>query len=129
MSPLTDPIGDLLTRIRNAQSVGHASCTAPHSRLRLELCALLKKEGWIADVQVQGDPKRPEIEITFSTEKPPLRLTRVSKPGRRVYSGVQELKPVLRGFGVAILTTSQGLMTDTEARKRKIGGEVLCTIS
>lgn len=115
--------------MRNAQAVGHASCAAPHSRLRLELCNLLKREGWIADVQVLEDAKNREIVVTFSPEKPALEVTRVSKPGRRMYSGTKELKRVLRGLGIAILSTSQGLMTDSEARKRKIGGEVLCTIS
>ena len=129
MTYVTDPIGDLLTRMRNAQKAGKAVCTAPHSRLKLQLLELLKKEGWIADVQITGDVPKQEMEITFTKEKPSITFKRISKPGRRDYAGVKDLKPVLRGFGTAILTTSQGLMTDTQAREKNIGGEVLCTVS
>ena len=129
MTYVTDPIGDLLTRMRNAQKAGHATCRAPHSKLKQSLLELLKKEGWIADVSTVGDAPKLELEVTFSPEKPTLTLKRLSKPGRRDYAGVKELKPVLRGFGISILTTSQGLMTDKQAREKKVGGEVLCTVS
>jgi len=129
MSPVTDPIGDLLTRIRNAQKAKHDSCRAPWSRIKQELCELLKKEGWIADVKVVGEKPKQELEVTFSEEKLNIVIDRISKPGRRVYSGKADLKPILRGFGIAVLTTSQGLMTDVEARKKGVGGEVLCTLS
>jgi small subunit ribosomal protein S8 len=129
MSPVTDPIGDLLTRIRNAQAAKRDSCTVPHSRLKLELLHLLRQEGWIAGVSVEGEAPKQQIVVAFSSEKPMVTLKRVSTPGRRVYSGSRELKPVIRGFGIAILTTSKGLMTDKEARKQKIGGEILCTVS
>ncbi|MBI3331563.1 30S ribosomal protein S8 [Candidatus Peregrinibacteria bacterium] len=125
---VTDPIGDLLTRMRNAQKAGRTMCTAPWSGIKQELCELLKKEGWIADIAVTGEKPHQEIEVTFTTERPSLTLKRQSKPGRRIYKGATELMPVLRGFGIAVLTTSQGLMTDKEAKKKKIGGEVLCTI-
>jgi small subunit ribosomal protein S8 len=115
--------------MRNAQKAGKPSCTAPHSRLKLQLLELLKKEGWISEVKVLGDAPKLELEVTFNPEKSTLTLTRASKPGRRTYAGVADLKPVLRGFGIAILTTSQGLLTDGQARQKKIGGEVLCTIS
>ena len=97
--------------------------------MKKSLLELLKKEELISDVQVVGDSPKQELEVTFSESKPQLTLKRVSKPGRREYKGVKELKPVLRGFGMAILTTSQGLMTDVQAREKKMGGEVLCTIS
>ena len=129
MAVVSDPIGDLLTRMRNAEHVGHASCRAPHSRIKKELLEVLKKEGWITDVQVVGDAPKLEVEVTLNKEKGKLAIKRISKPGRRIYSGKTDLKPVLSGFGVAILTTSEGLMTDKEARKKGIGGEVLCTIS
>ena len=129
MTYVTDPIGDLLTRMRNAQKAGHATCKAPHSKMKLALLELLKNEGWISDVATIGDAPKLELEVTFNPEKPSLTLTRTSKPGRRDYAGVKDLKPVLRGFGIAILTTSQGLMTDAQAREKKVGGEVLCTIS
>jgi len=128
MTYVTDPSGDLLTRMRNAQGARRTSCMAPHSRLKQELCELLKREGWIEGYRIVGeDPKR-ELEVTFLPSKT-LELKRISKPGRRVYSGFEELKPVLRGYGCAIITTSQGLMTDAEARKKKMGGEVLCTVA
>jgi len=128
MTYVNDPIGDLLTRMRNAQSARKATCVAPHSRIKLELCELLKKEGWLQDVRVIGEAPKQEIEVTFVPGKT-IALKRISTPGRRVYSKSQELRPVLRGYGQAIITTSQGLMTDAEARKKKIGGELLCTIS
>lgn len=128
MSYVNDPIGDLLTRMRNAQDARKATCSAPHSKMKLQLCELLKKEGWIADVKVIGDAPKQDIEVTFDPEKK-LLLSRVSKPGRRVYAKSEELKPVLRGYGIAVLTTSEGIMTDADARRKKIGGEVLCTIA
>ena len=127
--PVTDPIADLLTRIRNAQHVRHEHCSCPWSRHKEEICNLLKKQGYLSEVQVEGEGKEKTITVHFSTDHPKLTLKRVSKPGRRVFAGRNDLKPVLSGFGIAIVTTSQGLMTDIEARKKKIGGEVLCTIS
>lgn len=124
----TDPIGDLLTRMRNAQAARRATCVAPHSRIKVELCELLKRNGWIDDVRVLGDEPKQKIEVVFK-KGPALAIYRRSTPGRRVYAGAAELRPILRGFGIAILTTSQGLMTDAEARAKHIGGEVLCTLS
>ncbi len=115
--------------MRNAQKAGKDSCVAPHSKLKLQLLELLKKEGWISGVEVIGDAPKLSLDVTFNPEKSSLTLTRASKPGRRTYAGVSDLKPVLRGFGMAVLTTSQGLLTDSQAREKKIGGEVLCTIS
>lgn len=129
MTPFTDPIGDLLTRMRNAQKARHTSCRAPWSRIKVELLTLLKREGWIADVRVTGESPRQEVEVTFAAEKPPLQIKRVSTPGQRIYRGSRGVQPVLRGYGIAVLTTSQGLLTDREARKKNVGGEVLCTIS
>ena len=129
MSYVTDPIGDLLTRIRNAQKAGKAVCSAPASKMKKQLLELLKREGIIADVKVVGEAPKQDLEVVFIEDQPRLTLKRISKPGRREYAGVSDLKPVLNGFGIAILTTSQGLMTDKEAREKKIGGEVLCTIS
>ena len=129
MPYLTDPIGDLVTRMRNAQMARRAACRAPWSKIKQELCEVLKREGWIADVRVVGDAPKQEIEVAFLPTKQRLTLKRISTPGRRVYAKSAELKPILRGYGAAILTTSEGLMTDGEARKRKLGGEVLCTVS
>lgn len=128
MSYVNDPIGDLLTRMRNAQDARKATCSAPWSKMKQQLCELLKKEGWIADVKVTGDAPKQNIEVTFDPAKK-LLLSRISKPGRRVYAKSEELKPVLRGYGIAVLTTSEGIMTDADARRKKIGGEVLCTVA
>jgi small subunit ribosomal protein S8 len=97
--------------------------------MKLELCELLKREGFIADVQVVGEAPHQEIEVTFAKDKPRLELKRMSKPGQRQYRGAKELRPVLHGFGMAVLTTSEGLLTDKEAKKRNVGGEILCTIA
>lgn len=129
MSPVTDPIGDLLTRIRNAQSVGRTQCRAPWSRLRQQLCELLVKEGWLGRVDVEGTMPKQELVVTFKSDRAALTLERISKPGRRIYRSVDELLPVLRGYGIAILSTSAGLLTDRQARMKKVGGELLCTIS
>lgn len=125
---VNDPIGDMLARLRNAQGARKEMCRVPHSRLKKELAELLKKEGWVADVAIEGEAPKQWLEITFIPGKT-LTLERISKPGRRVYRRTADMKPVLRGYGAAVLTTSKGLMTDTQARKEKIGGEVLCTIS
>ena len=127
--PVSDPIADLLTRIRNAQHARATSCRCPWSRHKEEICAVLKEAGFLADSQTEGKGEIRELVLTFARDLPPLELKRVSKPGRRVYMGVGEMRPVLRGLGIAVLTTNQGLMTDKEARKRGVGGEVLCTVS
>ncbi|MFH0769893.1 MAG: 30S ribosomal protein S8 [Candidatus Peregrinibacteria bacterium] len=129
MTYVTDPIGDLLTRIRNAQRARHSSCRASWSRIKEQLCEILRREGWIAEVRVVGEGVEKTVEVTFSPDKPTLTLKRISKPGRRVYHACTALKPVLNGYGIAILSTSQGLLTDREAREKKVGGEVLCSIS
>ena len=129
MPYLNDSTGDLLTRIRNAQHARRPSCRAMWSRLNEDLCRLLVREGWLKGVRIVGEAPKQDIEITFHPDKPALALKRISKPGRRVYAGNAELKPVMRGFGLAVLTTSRGLLTDREARAQKVGGEVLCTIS
>lgn len=89
----------------------------------------MKKDGWIDNVEKVGDDPKFELEITFASDKPKLEMARVSKPGRRVYEKSSTLKPVLRGFGTAFVSTSQGVMTDKEAREKNVGGEVLCTIA
>lgn len=129
MTYVNDPIGDLLTRMRNAQRARRTECRFSWSRIKQELCELLKKEGWIADVRIEGELPKQELVVTFASDRGPLHLKRVSKPGCRVYSSATDLQPVLQGFGVAVLTTSKGLLTDREAREKQVGGEVLCTIS
>jgi len=127
--PVTDPIADLLTRMRNAQHVRHEQCTCPWSRHKEQICEVLKKEGFISGLSVVGEGKDKIITVSFSPDHPELTLTRTSKPGRRVYCGKGEIKPVLRGYGVAVVSTSKGVMTDKEARREGVGGEVLCAVS
>lgn len=129
MSIVNDPIGDFLTRMRNAQAARRLSCAAPWSRIKEELCGVLKREGLIEEVRVtEEEPGKRQISVTFVPGRV-MQVKRISTPGRRVYAPFKALKPVMRGFGLAVITTSEGLMTDKEARKKKIGGEVLCTIS
>lgn len=128
MPIMNDPIGDMLTRLRNAQGARKEACLVPLSRIKKELAELLKKEGWIQDVAIVGDAPKQSLEISFVPGKT-LTLKRVSTPGRRVYQRSATLKPILRGYGISVLTTSKGLMTDKQARDQKVGGEVLCIIS
>ena len=128
----TDPIADMLTRIRNASMVSLTEVSMPSSKLKVELAKLLKSEGFIADYSVSEEGKFKVLSITLkydSKNKPVIsKLQRVSKPGLRSYSKAQNLPQVLGGLGVAIVSTSKGLMTDRKARKENIGGEVLCYI-
>ncbi|HUP25613.1 MAG TPA: 30S ribosomal protein S8 [Thermoanaerobaculia bacterium] len=129
---MTDPIADLLTRIRNALIAKHDRLELPSSQLKVNLCKLLEREGFIKGFRVHDRPPAKAIEIFlhYDREGAPAitSLRRVSKPGRRVYRGAEEIKPVLNGIGVAIVSTPQGLLTDTEARQRRVGGEVMCEI-
>jgi len=129
---MTDPISDLMTRIRNAHLAKHDRLDVPASKLKTELCRLLKDEGFVTNVRViDGEPQGTlRIYLRYSAEGQPAiqHMARVSKPGRRVYRQADDLKPVRNGMGVGILSTSQGLLTDTQARERRLGGEVLCEI-
>jgi len=129
---VTDPIADLLTRIRNAQRMGHAALSAPGSKLKLRLAEVLAAEGYLDGVSFEEDGKQGLIHITLRYGKgqsPAINeLRRVSRPGRRVYVSVDQLPRVKNGLGVAVVSTSQGVMVDREARARKVGGELLCTI-
>jgi small subunit ribosomal protein S8 len=128
---IIDPIGDLLSRIRNGQMRGKAKINSPNSRLRTRLLDVLQAEGFIrgyAEVESKGH-KELEIELKYHEGEPVIReLKRVSTPGRRVYSSVSELKPHRQGLGVSILSTPQGVMTDSSAREKNVGGEVLCQV-
>ena len=128
---ITDPIADLLTRIRNANMVNHQSVEIPASKLKVELVKLLKEEGYIADYKlVDKDAfKVINVELKYIGNKPVIRgLQRVSTPGLRAYSKAKNLPRVFGGLGVAIVSTSKGLMTDKVARKDNIGGEILCYV-
>ena len=128
---IIDPIGDLLTRIRNGQLRHLSKVRSPNSRLRIRLLDVLQEEGFIrgyAEVEVKGQ-RELEIELKYHEGQPVIReLKRISTPGRRVYSSVKDLKPHRAGLGVSIISTPQGLMTDTAAREKNVGGEVLCQV-
>jgi small subunit ribosomal protein S8 len=128
---ITDPIGDLLTRIRNGQLRGLAKIKSPNSRLRVRLLDVLQEEGFIrgyVEVETKG-ARELEIELKYHEGAPVIReLKRVSTPGRRVYSSVSDLKPHRQGLGMSIISTPQGVMTDTHAREKNVGGEVLCQV-
>ena len=128
---ITDPIGDLLTRLRNGQMRRSSSIRSPNSRLRTRVLDVLQEEGFIrgyAEVEFKGH-KELEIELKYHEGEPVIReLKRISTPGRRVYSAVSELKPHRQGLGVSILSTPKGLMTDSSAREKNVGGEVLCQV-
>ncbi len=128
----TDPIADMLTRIRNANMVSHETVEIPSSKLKVELAKLLKSEGFISDYSVKevGKFKVLEITLKYDENRRPVisKLERISKPGLRTYCKAKNLPKVLGGMGVAIVSTSKGLLTDRKARKENIGGEVLCYI-
>ena len=129
---INDPIGDLLARIRNGQLRGLAKIATPASKLRGRLLDVLKNEGFIrgyAEVEMKGKPRQFEIELKYHEGKPVIReLKRISTPGRRVYNAVSELKPHRGGLGISIVSTPQGVMSDTDARAKNVGGEVLCRV-
>jgi small subunit ribosomal protein S8 len=129
---MTDPIADFLTRIRNGQLSGKPEVAAPSSRIKLALAKVLKDEGYIEDFVVDGDKTKPTVRVRlkYYQGRPVIeRLERVSRPGLRVYKAKDELPKILGGMGVAIISTSKGLMTDREARAAGHGGEVLCVVS
>ncbi|WP_240377795.1 30S ribosomal protein S8 [Bacillus piscicola] len=129
---VTDPIADMLTRIRNANTVRHEKLELPASNLKKELAEILKKEGFIRDVESIDDNKQGIIRIFLKygvdNERVITGLKRISKPGLRVYARADELPRVLGGLGIAVISTSKGVMTDKEARKQQVGGEVLAYI-
>jgi small subunit ribosomal protein S8 len=129
---MSDPLGDMLTRIRNGQMAQKVSVKAPASKLRENVLEVLRREGFIRGFEAHdlGAGKRElSIELKYHNGEPVIReLRRVSKPGRRVYAGVKELPQVYNGLGIAILSTPRGVLSDAEAREAQVGGEVLCTV-
>ena len=129
---VTDPIADMLTRIRNGAQASHPSVDVPSSKLKVALAKVLKEEGYIENYEVKKAGKFDVITITLkydSNNKPVItKLVRVSKPGLKTYSKAKNLEKVLGGLGIAVVSTSKGLMTDRKARKENIGGEVLCYV-
>jgi small subunit ribosomal protein S8 len=129
---ILDPIGDLLTRIRNAQHAGKKDLTSPISKARVNVLKVLEDEGYIRGhsvVKGEGDRDLLKVELKYLEGQPVIKtIQRVSTPGRRVYSAIGDLKLVSNGLGINILSTSHGVMSDVQARKKAIGGEVICTV-
>jgi len=129
---ITDPISDMLTRIRNASAVRKPDIRLPHSKVKFAIAKILQKEGYVNGVEITGEsPKQTlVVELKYNGKNPVIHMIkRVSTPGRRVYTKADELPRVLSGFGMAIISTPNGLMTNNEARSRRLGGEVICEIS
>ncbi len=128
---LSDPLGDLLTRIRNAQGSRHASCVSPASKLRANVLEVLKREGYIRDFSLDSSKPGGEItiELKYHEGTPVIKeINRISKPGRLVYSKIADLPRYYNGLGISILSTPRGVMSDGEARTANVGGEVLCRV-
>lgn len=127
-----DPISDMLTRIRNGQRAAKVAVAMPSSKLKVALAEVLKAEGYIEDFAIGGEDKKPvlDIQLKYYAGRPVIeRIERVSRPGLRVYKGTTEIPKVMNGLGVAILSTSRGVMTDRKARAAGIGGELLCIVA
>ena len=128
---LTDPIADMLTRIRNANAVMHEKVDVPHSTLKERLSEILKEEGYIANYKVVTDGNKKSIRVYLKydgKERVIKGIKRISKPGRRVYSSVEDMPRVLSGLGIAIVSTSKGIVTDRVARRENVGGEILAFV-
>jgi small subunit ribosomal protein S8 len=131
---MTDPVADMLTRIRNANTAMHDEVIMPSSKLKVALAGMLESEGYIGGFDVADNIDKPGQNLTIRMKYSPKRervisgLKRVSKPGLRVYSGSKDIPRVVGGLGVAVVSTSKGLMSDREARRRRLGGEVLCYV-
>ena len=129
---MTDPIADMLTRIRNAQMVEQAVVAMPSSKVKLAIAKVLKDEGYIEAFKVSGDEVKPllEIALKYYAGRPVIeKIERVSKPGLRIYKSKDDIPRVMNGLGVAIVSTSHGVMTDRKARATGVGGEVLCIVA
>ena len=128
----SDPIADMLTRIRNGLAARHPKVDIPGSKVKIEMARILKEEGYVANYRVADDDKKQVLKVylKYRPDRRPVitRMARVSKPGRRVYVNARSIPRVIGGMGVCILTTSRGVMTGRQARKRGVGGEVLCTV-
>ena len=127
---LSDPIGDMLARIKNAQVRNHNKVSLPSSKFKAKIADVLKSEGYIIDYKI-NEEKKPSIEINlkYNSGNPVINtIERISKPGRRIFSSASSLPKINNGLGIAIISTPQGVMTDVDARKKKLGGEIICKV-
>ena len=127
---LSDPIGDMLTRIKNSQMRNHKNVQLPSSKFKVKIAEVLKMEGYIIDYKVSDDIKpNLKINLKYNSGNPVIStIERISKPGRRIFSSAESLPKINNGLGIAIVSTPKGVMTDIEARKQKVGGEVICKV-
>lgn len=125
---MTDPITDMLNRIRNAQAVSKETVVIPYSNLKYEIAKILEKQKLIGKIEKKGRSPRKIIEIALKYPAVISGLRRISKPGQRIYARTKEIKPVRGGYGISIVSTPKGLMTNKEARRKKLGGEIICEI-
>ena len=128
---LSDPIGDLIARVKNAQSRNHKKVELPSSNFKAKIAGILKNEGFIKDFKVASEEKKPtlSLELKYHSGNPVIsNFERVSKPGRRIFSSANGLPKINNGLGIAIISTPKGVMTDMDARKQKIGGEIICKV-
>ena len=128
---LSDPIGDMLARLKNSQKRNHKKIELPSSKFKMKIAEILKSEGYIVDYEVKSEQNKSNLEISlkYSSGSPVISsIERVSKPGRRIFSSAESLPRVNNGLGIAIISTPKGVMTDIDARKQKVGGEIICKV-
>ncbi len=128
---LSDPIGDMLARLKNSQSRKHKKIELPSSKFKMKIAEILKSEGYIVDYEVKSEQNKSNLQISlkYNSGSPVISsIERVSKPGRRIFSSAQGLPKVNNGLGIAIISTPKGVMTDIDARKHKVGGEIICKV-
>ena len=128
---LSDPIGDMLARLKNSQMRNHKKVELPSSKFKIKIAEILKSEGYIIDYEIKTDQNKPKLHISlkYSSGSPVISsIERVSKPGRRIFSSAESLPKVNNGLGIAIISTPKGVMTDIDARKHKVGGEIICKV-
>ena len=128
---LSDPVGDMLARIKNSQVRNHKKVQLPSSKFKVKIVEVLKSEGYIIDYKVENEQKKPNLEINlkYNLGNPVIsNIERISKPGRRIFSSAESLPKINNGLGIAIVSTPKGVMTDVDARKQKIGGEIICKV-
>ena len=128
---LSDPIGDMIARVKNAQARSHKKVELPSSSFKTKIADILKNEGFIKDFKVAGEEKKPtlSLELKYYSGNPVIsNFERVSKPGRRIFSSADSLPKINNGLGIAIISTPKGVMTDVDARKQKVGGEIICKV-
>ncbi len=128
---LSDPVGDMLARIKNSQVRNHKKVQLPSSKFKVKIVEVLKNEGYIIDFKIDDDEKKPNLEINlkYNLGNPVIsNIERISKPGRRIFSSAESIPKINNGLGIAIVSTPKGVMTDIDARKQKIGGEIICKV-